>query len=154
MSLLAEGILSWECSTMRPSLSKRSHPRTRTAPRFWEHALTATWQPRNSVSVQNGPLGSPAPETGFKPPFDCFARVESGLLQDLADISTGEDQNRMTVLNNLGVCLVVNARGGYENSKLPVAQPGDESCLSFTPELLPCSGFSSLPSEKCERTSA
>ena len=83
------------------------------------------------MSAQNGPLGSPVPETGFKPPFDCFARVESGLLQDLADISTGEDQNRVTVLDDLGVCLVVNARGGYENPELPVAQPGDKSSRIF-----------------------
>jgi hypothetical protein len=32
----------------------------------------------------------------------------------------------MTILNYFGICLLVNAGGGHENAKLPVAQSGDE----------------------------
>jgi len=32
----------------------------------------------------------------------------------------------MTSLNYFGICLLVNAGGGHENAKLPVAQSGDE----------------------------
>ena len=39
---------------------------------------------------------------------DGFASVEPGLLQDFADLNTSDDQDWVTVFDNLGVCLVVN----------------------------------------------
>jgi hypothetical protein len=53
--------------------------------------------------------------------------VRALALEDLGDVSPGEDDDGVTVLADLLVALAVDVRGGDEDAELPVSQPRDEA---------------------------